>query len=103
VGAVTFGWVDFRLLGALEVVGDDGREIAIGSGRQRALLGLLLLRANELVSSEVLVEQLWGEAPPPTAQQMLHNQVAALRRVLGEGRLETRAGGYRFEAGRGGA
>jgi DNA-binding SARP family transcriptional activator len=58
--------VDFRLLGPLEVVDDDGREIAIGSGRQRALLGLLVLRAHELVSSEVLVGELWGEAPPPS-------------------------------------
>jgi DNA-binding SARP family transcriptional activator len=66
------------------------------------LLALLLLRANEPVSSEVLVEQWCGEAPPPTAQKMLHNQVAALRRVLGgERRLETRGSGYRLRVAEG--
>jgi predicted ATPase/DNA-binding SARP family transcriptional activator len=101
VGLLRSAGVDFRLLGVLEVVGDDGREVAV-SGRQRALLGLLLLRANEPVSSEVLVEQLWGEAPPATALEMLRNQVAALRRVLGgAGRLETRAGGYRLKVSEG--
>ena len=89
--------MDFRLLGPLEVVGDGGVALSIGTGRQRALLALLLLRANELVSTDRLVEELWGESPPPSAQQMLHNQVSALRRALGRnGRLETHGSGYRL-------
>jgi WD40 repeat protein/DNA-binding SARP family transcriptional activator len=94
--------VDFRLLGPLEVFDDDGREVAVKSGRQRALLAVLLLRANELVSSDALVEELWGESPPPTAHKMLHNQVSALRRALGaNGRLETRGSGYRLKVAQG--
>jgi DNA-binding SARP family transcriptional activator len=89
--------LDFRLLGPLEVVGDDGLALSIGTGRQRALLALLVLRANEPVAIDRLVEELWGEAPPPTAQRMLHNQVSALRRVLGRnGRLETHGSAYRL-------
>jgi WD40 repeat protein/DNA-binding SARP family transcriptional activator len=94
--------LDFRLLGPLEVVGDSGLALQIGTGRQRALLALLLLRANELVTSERLVEELWGGSPPATAQKMLHNQVSALRQVLGRnGRLETQGSAYRLNVARG--
>ena len=75
--------MDFRLLGPLEVMDDRDRELSIGAGRQRALLALLIIRANELVPTDSLVEELWGESPPPTAQRMLHNQVSALRRTIG--------------------
>ena len=85
------------MLGPLEVVGDGGAALAIGTGRQRALLGLLILRANELLESDRLVEELWGESPPPTAHKMLHNQVSGLRQVLGRnGRLETHGSAYRL-------
>jgi DNA-binding SARP family transcriptional activator len=87
-----YGWLalNFRLLGPLEVDGDGGAALAIGTGRQRALLGLLILHANELVASDQLVEELWGESPPPTAHKMLHNRVSSLRQALGRnGRLET--------------
>src|SRR5215208_3442861 len=87
--------VDFRLLGPLEVVGDGGLALSIGRGRQRALLAILILRANEPVAIDRLVEELWGESSPPTAQRMLHNQVSALRRVLGANdRLETQGSAY---------
>ena len=85
------------MLGPLEVVGDDGAALAIGTGRQRALLGLLIVRANELLESDRLVEELWGESPPATAHKMLHNQVSGLRQVLGRnGRLETHGSAYRL-------
>jgi WD40 repeat protein/DNA-binding SARP family transcriptional activator len=94
--------LNFRLLGPLEVVSDDGAALAIGTGRQRALLALLILRANELVASERLVEELWGHSPPRTAQTMLHNQVSALRQALGRnGRLETHGSAYRLTIGPG--
>src|SRR5215208_5369793 len=90
--------VDFRLLGPLEVVGDGGLALSIGRGRQRALLAILILRANEPVAIDRLVEELWGESPPPTAQKMLHNQVSGLRQVLGRnGRLETHGSAYRLK------
>ena len=56
--------IEFRILGPLEVV-EDGRALAIERGRQRALLGYLLLRANEVVAQDRLVDALWGESPPP--------------------------------------
>jgi WD40 repeat protein/DNA-binding SARP family transcriptional activator len=94
--------LDFRLLGPLEVVGDDGLALSIGTGRQRALLALLLLRANQVVPSDRLVEELWGESAPPTAHKMLHNQVSALRQALGRnGRLETHGSAYRLNVRRG--
>jgi predicted ATPase/DNA-binding SARP family transcriptional activator len=94
--------VEFQLLGPLAVVDDDGHEITLRPGRQRALLALLVLRAEQMVSSDVLVEELWGEAPPPTALKMLRNQVSGLRRALGPGtRLETRPGGYRLRLAHG--
>jgi WD40 repeat protein/DNA-binding SARP family transcriptional activator len=89
--------LDFRLLGPLEVVGDGGLALSIGTGRQRALLALLILQANEPVATDRLVEELWGESAPPTAQRMLHNQVSALRRELGRnGRIETQGSAYRL-------
>jgi WD40 repeat protein/DNA-binding SARP family transcriptional activator len=94
--------VDFRLLGPLEVLDDDGRELSVGAGRQRALLALLVLRANEVVASDRLVDELWGESAPPTAHKMLLNHVSALRRVLGRnGRLETRGSAYRLRVAEG--
>ena len=57
---------EFRLLGPLEVSCGE-RRIEIGGGRQRALLALLLLHRNELVSRERLIDGLWGEQPPDTA------------------------------------
>jgi WD40 repeat protein/DNA-binding SARP family transcriptional activator len=89
--------LDFRLLGPLEVASDDGVALSIGSGRQRALLALLILHGNELVAIDRLVDELWGESPPPTAPNMLANQVSALRQALGRnGRLETRGSAYRL-------
>jgi DNA-binding SARP family transcriptional activator/streptogramin lyase len=92
--------VDFRILGSVEVV-DDGRRISIRRGKQLALLAYLLLRPNELVPSERLVDELWDENPPPTAAKVLQNAVSELRKALGEDRLLTRPPGYvlRIEPG----
>ena len=73
---------------------EDGRALSIERGRQRALLGYLLLRANEVVAQDRLVDALWGESPPATAVTALHGYVSRLRRLLGAGRLETRPPGY---------
>ena len=58
--------MEFRLLGPLEVL-DSDRPVPLGRGRQRALFALLLIHANEVVSTDRLIDQLWGEAPPRTA------------------------------------
>src|SRR5438445_328707 len=85
--------MEFRILGRIEVAEQD-RSVALGAAKQRALLALLLLRANEVVSSDRLVEELWGERPPAKAAKNVQVYVSQLRRVLGDGRLETQGHGY---------
>ena len=84
---------DFRILGPLDVVGDTGA-IALGGRKQRALLGLLLMRVGEVVATDRLVDQLWGEHPPRTATTALQNHVSQLRKLLGADVLLTKPPGY---------
>jgi DNA-binding SARP family transcriptional activator/DNA-binding beta-propeller fold protein YncE len=91
--------VDVRILGPLEVW-VDGRRVELRGGRQRALLALLVLNRNSVVSSDRLVDELWGEQPPPTAAKMLQNLVVQLRKALGEhGAIATHAPGYALRLG----
>jgi peptide/nickel transport system substrate-binding protein len=85
--------LEFRILGPLEVAGDDG-PLELPAGKPRALLAVLLLRRGEVVSVDRLVDELWGERPPPTASKNVQGYVARLRRVLGDGALLTQAPGY---------
>jgi YVTN family beta-propeller protein len=85
--------VEFRILGPLEVVA-DGRDVTPVRHKQRALLALLLLRANHVVASGELLEGLWGEIQPGSAPTALHGHVSALRKLLGSEAIETRAPGY---------
>jgi DNA-binding SARP family transcriptional activator len=91
--------LEFRILGPLEVL-DGETPVPLGGRNQRALLTLLLLRANEPVSTERLVDQLWGEHPPRTATTSLQNSVSQLRKLLGAGFLQTRPAGYVLELDR---
>jgi DNA-binding SARP family transcriptional activator len=88
--------MDFRILGPLEVATD--RSVRLGSPRQRTVLALLLIRPDEAVSTDRLVEELWDEDPPQTARHTLQTHVHQLRKGLGPdgGRLETRPSGYRL-------
>jgi DNA-binding SARP family transcriptional activator/streptogramin lyase len=85
--------VEFRILGPLEA-SSRGRPLELGAGKQRALLVLLLLRAGEVVSTDRLIDALWGERPPPSALNSVHIYVSQLRKALGNGRLETHGRGY---------
>lgn len=87
--------MEFRILGPLEVVGEQG-PVMLHRGKEQALLVFLLLHPNELLPSERLIDELWDGRPPPTAPKILQNAVSKLRKALGEGRLETRAPGYVF-------
>ncbi len=96
----------FGILGPLQVIGDDGHELALGGRMPRAVLALLLLRANEAVSSDQLIEALWAGAPPASGAKGLHVHVSRLRRALAAGhsdpdeeRLVTTAGGYVLRVG----
>jgi DNA-binding SARP family transcriptional activator len=86
--------MDFRILGRFEVL-DAGRELALGGAKQRAVLVVLLLHRRDVVSIDCLVDELWGERPPPTAIQTVRVYVSRLRKTLGDGVLETRGRGYR--------
>ena len=86
--------MQFRILGPLEVANGDG--VISLAGAQRALLALLLLSANEVVSADRLIEELWGEELPESARTALQVRVSQLRKALGGdgGRIATRAPGY---------
>jgi predicted ATPase/DNA-binding SARP family transcriptional activator len=92
--------MEFGVLGPL-AVWKDGRELVLGAPKQRALLAVLLLRANEVVPSGMIVDELWGGSPPTTAAKSVQIYVSQLRKILGEGVVETRPAGYilRAEAG----
>ena len=92
--------IEFRALGSFEVV-EGGRALAMGSPRQRALLAVLLLHRGERVSSERLVDDLWGERAPASATKIVHGYVSNLRKVLGDGLLMTRGHGYVLQTGPG--
>jgi DNA-binding SARP family transcriptional activator len=87
--------VEFRVLGPLEVL-EDGRLLDLGAPRQRALFAFLVLRANEVVSTDRLAEALWPAEIPRTAAKAIQVYVSALRKALGGARdlLETRGPGY---------
>jgi DNA-binding SARP family transcriptional activator len=85
--------VEFRILGPLEVR-HEGRPLRIGGAKERALLVLLLLHADEPVSVDRLIDELWGESPPATARKSLQVRVAVLRRALRGDVLITRGDAY---------
>ena len=85
--------LDFRILGRLEVV-RDGAAVELTGRRTISALVLLLLEVNRVVPAERMIEALWGEEPPPTAQTALRNTVSQLRKLLGNESIETRPPGY---------
>lgn len=91
--------MEFRILGALEVCSDDGRKPDL-VGKQRALLAVLLLHANEVVSTDRLIDALWGAEPPETAEKAVQVYVSRLRKFLepkGRAVLVTRPPGYALD------
>src|SRR5262249_22362956 len=93
--------MEFRILGPLEVL-DDGEPIAVGTRKERTVLAVLLLHANEFVSRERLIDELWGESPPPTARKAVNIYISQLRKALSLNGLDpiaTADGGYRLEVG----
>ena len=84
----------YRILGPLEAL-DGLRPVRIGAAKPRALLGVLLLHANEVVPTGRLVDELWGEEPPATARKLVQGYVHALRKHLDADTLATETSGYR--------
>ncbi|MFD9701607.1 BTAD domain-containing putative transcriptional regulator [Lentzea sp. NPDC059081] len=94
--------MDFRILGPLEARTGAGI-VRLGGRRQQRLLAMLLMHLNEVVTPDRLVDGLWDEAVPSTAQAQLHNAVWALRRAFiaagGDGdSIATEPAGYRLIA-----
>ena len=75
--------MEFRILGPLEVLG-DGRPVALGGDKQRALLALLVIHANRTLSSERLIDELWAERPPASAAKTLQVHISRVRKALGQ-------------------
>ena len=73
--------MDFRILGPLEAF-DEGRRVRLGGDKQRALLALFLLHANQTLSTDRLIDELWGERPPATAAKTVQVYISRLRKAL---------------------
>jgi DNA-binding SARP family transcriptional activator len=88
----------FHLLGSLELV-DDGEQVELGGGVQRAVLGYLLLHANQVVPTSRMLRALWDEHAPLTARKMVQNAVSGIRRTLAgsDATLHTHSPGYRLQ------
>src|SRR5262245_30205123 len=91
------GNLQISVLGPVEVT-VDGRPVAIGAGKPRALLALLALHEGSTLTTDRLVADLWGEDPPPTAHKMVQLCVSQLRKALPNGtagaQIITRGRGY---------
>lgn len=94
--------LDIRILGPLAIE-RGGSAVPLRGRKQRALLGILLLREGEAVSTDLLIEMLWGDAPPPTARTTIQVYISKLRKALAGTsglRIETRSSGYVAEVDR---
>src|SRR6188472_1744137 len=88
--------MQIRVLGHLEATVDD-RPVALGGAKQRAVLAMLGLEANRMVTADHLIAGLWGEDPPASAAKMVQNYVWRLRTAIdGDGGVQiiTRGRGY---------
>ena len=88
--------MEYRVLGPLEVR-DDGHSLPLAGAKQRALLAVLLVHANRVLSRDRLIDELWGAHPPETAVQSLQVYVSRLRKLLPADTLLTRPPGYLLE------
>src|SRR5919205_3205682 len=88
--------IEFRVLGPVAAVGDDG-PITLGAPKQRALLAFLLLNASAVVPRDRLVDVLWGSEPPKSAVSSLQVYVHGLRKTVGPERIERYGAGYRLQ------
>jgi DNA-binding SARP family transcriptional activator/WD40 repeat protein len=88
----------FRVLGPIEVSRDGSGPIPLGGPKQRSVLAHLLLRANHLVPTETLIDEVWGEEQPDAVRNALQTYASHLRKALGSDRLEGSRAGYLLSA-----
>jgi len=89
--------VEIRILGPLEVV-EDGRPVVVAAPKVRALLAVLLLHRGAVVSTDRLIDALWGERASPTAAKTVQVYVSNLRKALADGLVVTEGHGYVLQA-----
>ena len=89
--------MDFRVLGPLEVTRGD-ESVPLGGPKQRAVLAHLLVRANTIVPADTLIDEVWGDEPPPAARASLQSYVSHLRTALGDARIVGVRPGYLLRA-----
>ena len=87
---------EFRVLGPIEAL-SHGRSLPLGAPKQRGLLALLLVNANEVVSRDRAIDCIWGERPPARAANALQVYIHGLRKLLGAERITTSGAGYRVD------
>ncbi len=87
--------MEIHILGPLEA-SEDGQSLDLGPPKQRALLALLVLHRDEVVSADRLIDELWAGRPPAAAGKSIQVYVSQLRKNLGADAIESRAGGYRL-------
>jgi DNA-binding SARP family transcriptional activator/ABC-type glycerol-3-phosphate transport system substrate-binding protein len=90
--------MEIRVLGPLGVF-ESGRQLPLGGRRQRSVLAGLVVHVGETVSTETLIDLVWGETPPPSARKSLQTYVSRLRHVLGDGAIGGTPEGYVLRAG----
>src|SRR5229473_2572717 len=90
--------MEFGILGPLEVRNEGGL-VSLRGARQRALLTILVLHANEVVAAARLIDLLWGDRPPMSATKALQVHISQLRQLLGDGVIATKAPGYALQIG----
>ena len=87
-----------RVLGPLEVVSDAGLA-HLGGPKQRAVLGMLTVRAGRVVTTDQLVDGIWGDAPPTAVSSSIHSYISTLRTVI-DWPIERHGSGYMLDVDR---
>ena len=91
--------MEIRVLGPVEIVADDGSRLPVAK-QPRRLLAALIAQAGRTASSDYLIEALWGESPPPSAEKLLQVYVSQLRKAVpDQAWIQTQGSGYRIERG----
>src|SRR5687767_9782127 len=92
--------MSFRILGSLVAETSDGVSVALGPPKQRGLLAILLLHPGQIISTDQIIDWLWGDSPPRTAGHSIQIYISDLRRALepvaGDSAIVTRPPGYQL-------
>ncbi|SMF85812.1 BTAD domain-containing putative transcriptional regulator [Streptomyces sp. Amel2xC10] len=88
----------YRILGVTQTADDHGTPVPVPGSRLRTLLTALALRPGRLTAPDVLIDEVWADAPPQDAPAALQALVGRLRRTVGKDTVTSGPGGYRLAA-----